>query len=227
MPFSLSYLFAYANFGRFDLYLYIITILQIFMIFKKPTFFKLVIATLLSLLCIIIHEAYMCFVFPIFVLVLLYILYNNKFKKELLAGSIILVASVVLFTGYIKFFFKPELPDAQTYISELNASTDLIVYKNCLLFEYFLNSFEYHKEYFVLEHLKENIMGLVFTFVLLLPINIFIFSTLKKFWSGHKKTNFRWILICMQLGMLAYLPLFITTTYDCVFFAAYHVDVCY
>ena len=55
MPFSLSYLFGYTNFGRFDLYLYIITILQVFMLYKNPKFYKLIIATALSLLCIILH----------------------------------------------------------------------------------------------------------------------------------------------------------------------------
>ena len=212
MPFSLSYLFGYTNFGRFDLYLYIITILQVFMLYKNPKFYKLIIATALSLLCIIIHEAYMCFVFPIFVMVLLYILHKNRFKKDLLVGAIILVTSVVFFTGYMKFFFKPNLPEAQTYINELDTATDLTICKSCVLFEYYLTSFEWHKEYFVFEHLPENLIGLVFTMILLWPINTFLIKTFKKYWGQHKKTSFWWVLICMLLGMLAYLPLFVTTS---------------
>ncbi len=212
MPFSLSYLFGYSNFGRFDLYLYIITLIQIFMLYRNPKLYKIIIATMLSLLCVVIHEAYMCFVFPIFVMILLYILYKNNFKKDLLIGSIILVLSVVLLTGYMKFFFEPELPNAQTYINELNASTDMLICKNCVLFEYYLTSFEWHKEYFVIEHLLENIIGLIFTMILLWPINQFIFKAFKKYLPQHKKTPFHWVLVCLQLGMIAYIPLFLTTS---------------
>ncbi len=209
MPFSLSYLFDYANFGRFDLYLYIITLIQFFILYKDPKFYKLIIATFLSLIAVVIHEAYLFFVFPILALILLYMLYKNNFNKKLLIGTLVLIFSVISSTIYIKFVYEPILPDVQVFTKELDDSTNMLINESCVLYEYYLTDFKYHKEFFVLKHLESNIRGLAFILLFLFPINIMLFNVLKKRIAMYKNSSFKWIILCMILGTLVYLPLFI------------------
>ena len=213
MPFSICYLFDEENFGRFDLYLYIITIVQILLIFKKPTFLKMIVCGVLSCICVMIHEAYALYIFPIFFVVLLYILYKNKFTKMLTLGSILILLMIFVTTVYFNFFTTINIDNSNEYISQLRKSTDLKINEYCIQYEYYMHSISDHKEYFIDRLITYNICGLLIViFILILPINIVIFKFIKNALKEYKRKLFYYIIIVMLISTVVYIPLFVFTS---------------
>ncbi len=208
MPFSLTYLFRNPNYGRMDLYLYIITLIQFF-ILRHPNFFKMLIVTCLSVICVLIHEAYIFFVFPILVALVLYRMQKKGFNKSVFYGLVLLVISVLLTTYYIKFYLEPALPEMNAYIAELNDSTGMVIDEDAVIYEYYKKSLEDHKLFFWNRRGIENVIGIVISGFILIPVNIFIYKVMKEYFIKNKNTWLERLVILGAIGIVAYIPLYV------------------
>ncbi|MBQ8298391.1 MAG: hypothetical protein IJX99_00700 [Clostridia bacterium] len=212
MPFSICYLFDKTNFGRMDLYLYIITFIQILIIYKKPTLGKMMMCMALSVVGVMIHEAYALYIFPILFVILMYVLYKNEFNKKLIVGMIFLLTAILISTIYFNFFVTTTMEDPNEFVNTLRETTDLKINDYCIKYQYYMHTAEEQKGYFVDRLIKYNVFGLICTMILLLPINMYIYKVLKEAFSKYSKTKFGYVLILMQLAVVVYIPLFACTS---------------
>lgn len=150
MPFCVSYLFHKQNFGRQDLYLYIITITQILLIFKNPSLIKYIFVAILSFIQIAIHEGYAMYVFPILFIILVYQIYKSNFNKKLIVGLGIILIVVFIATVYFNFFAQINISNIDELFSKVDSSTDIIIREDVLEYGYIKRDIVNNIEYWML-----------------------------------------------------------------------------
>lgn len=212
MPFMVRYLYG-TNMGRLDLFLYIITILQILLLTKYNNLITQIITLLLSVICVAIHEAYIWFVFPILFVVLTYNLYLKSFKPKNCFVFILICLSVLLSTMYFQFFAEIKSDSVEQLTTHLSNITDLAINPQTLDLEYFNHSFDMHLA-FTSKYLSKNIFGISVSTIILSPVIAIILILRKKAFELAKKNNkkFYWTLVIMQLAILLYIPAFCFTS---------------
>lgn len=189
MPFSLNYLFAIGNFGRMDLYLYIITLVQLLIIWKKPTLLKYIIVAIFSFICVLIHEAYPLYIFPILFIVLSYQLYKNHFDKKLVAGVLCILVLIGIPFLYFNLYSKTNIENSKEMFKIVNESTDLKVNELLIDYEYYKHNISEQFNYFTIKFIKYNLTGLLFVLIWLLPVNLFFIYIFRKFIKIHRYLN--------------------------------------
>ena len=208
MPFCVFYLFSRHNYGRQDLYLYIITILQILLVFKKPTLIKYLAVGVLSFICILIHEAYAFFVFPILFAILVYQIYKNNFDKKLLIGFGIILSIIGISTIYFNFFSSINVETCNELISALHSNTDLRIEESAIQFGYYDHTVADHVQEYVGEEWLQNFIGTIILLIIFLPINIFVYKIFKEYLTKRNKLQRNGIYLLLAV-LIVFIPLFV------------------
>ena len=205
MPFSIMYLFDEQNFGRLDLYLYIVLLVQLLLIFEKTTLMRLLIVGFLSVICVAIHEAYALFIFPILLAMLIYKLYKSNFDKKILFGIIFIIFITFIVTVFFNFFSVPNITYSEDFFNDLNSKTDLCISKNLIKYQYYEHNLESHMIEFSKEEIFKNLFGVLVVLILLAPINLFLFKITKRFFETKNKNAYKYTFIIIQMAILIYI----------------------
>ena len=201
------------NYGRLDLFLYIITIIQILILFRFRGLASLFICGVLSLICVAIHEAYICFVFPITFVVIMYNIYKKDFDLKYIVATLIVGIAIGISTIYFQFFAQINVNSLDEMMKILNEKTDLDINVQTLSLEYFDHTLDAHNE-FTAGYFDRNVFGSVFVLALLFPVICIIIALRRMLLKKAKKLNPKlyWTIFIMRLAILVYIPLFCTTS---------------
>ena len=216
-PFSIRFLWNAANFGRLDLYLYILTVLALLLALdvKKPAVRALIVA-LLSLIALLVHQIFALIFFPVLFALLCTDAFNGErvTLRRVLPG---LIASVAVVIGFfaVQFFSKLNTAEAGELTTLLAARTDLDVSFAALDFEYchdFLYGFTNHTLPFLAG--GKPVVLLLLELLLLSPAIALCAFLWKAMFSDLRARGVRvWRAPQMYilLSLLCYLPPFLLT----------------
>jgi len=208
-PASISFLFHPKNYGRFDAFLIIFTLLSLVIVNKA------VLKWLLPLLCLVsmaTHEVYLFTYMPIVAISLLHELSRSHFlKKNILLCT---VFCVMIVSSFLYFqFFTPHLGfnNAKEMVSYLSLKTDIPINTDMIKSEYFSTISEHWNLYgmFSAEHWLLRLGKGIGCLILLSPLlGIFIFIWKEAIKITADKYS-RSILILCLVAPFATLPAFV------------------
>lgn len=210
-PFSLSFLFYGENFGRFDTYLVIITVVMMLIVRRKY------LRWLVPLLCVIavaIYQGYIMLYMPVIAIILVYECYKNKFALSslLLCGSsFVLVNALSIYCQYFtpRFDFK----DAEAVVEYLAHRTDFKLSEIMIFTEYFINvvnSFSYQVQIVKAFALPYTVSVLIMTSPLIM---VFISLWSLAFRTARDRFSRFIVLLCIVAPLMS-LPTFIGNDWD-------------
>ena len=203
-PASILYLSIYNDFGRFDLYLLLLTLIAL--LFAKHKCTALCIPVV-CFICMAIHQIYLCTFAPLIVLILLYEVYQNKFSKYWLCILIVTVLTLCSSFIYFQFFAELNVSSVNELIMYIAPSTNLGIDSGSLDAAYFRTTETHFLSSFPTFEtvIRKGLRTLLFLsplFVLFLAIWI---KTIRQTPNKREKIFY---LICM-LSPLAAFPAFI------------------
>jgi len=210
-PFSLCFLFYKGNFGYFDLYLVLVTVIMF--LFTGNKYLK----WLVPALCIIaeaIHPGWMLLYMPAIAIILIFEHYKNKYKKTslILCAITFLIASISLF--YFQFLpHHIDFKSPEAVVSFIQHRTDFPLNSDIIMSNYFLKVGTYF--YDSLHAVKSfaisySVCVLAMTSPL---IAIFISLWLKAFKKAEDKFAKFIVLLCMASPAASF-PMFFNLDWD-------------
>lgn len=210
-PFSLSFLFHAENFGRFDMYLIVLTTIMVCVVRHK--YLKWLIP-LLCVACVAIYQGYIMLYMPIIAIILIY----EGIRKHLRISYLIIGGLSVLSVAALSVYFQYGAPGfafqtSADVIDYLAPRTDFELSELMIFGEYFINVVDY----FLYQKLIVKSFAVPYTLCVLimtLPI-IVVFISL---WFSAWKTARGWlkkgiVLLCMVAPLMA-MPVFIGNDWD-------------
>lgn len=206
-PGSIAFLFYWGNYGRFDLFMIMILIIAALVMVKEKGLFLI---PIMSVLGILIHQAYVFMYFPALIVLLLYFGYV---KKNRYAKSIFWITAIVTCAGflYMQFVSGVEGYDYASMMADINATTDLpgefIDDDMMVRLEYFTSVFA-TIQHFVILPLKKNLFKIFCVFVMIFPM-LRIFGAIWKDFMSEQKSKLLWII--PWSGMIGMIPKFLMT----------------
>jgi len=210
-PFSLCFLFYKGNFGYFDLYLVLVTVIMF--LFTGNKYLK----WLVPALCIIaeaIHPGWMLLYMPAIVIILIYKYYKNKYKKSslILCAITFLIASISLF--YFQFLpHHIDFKSPEAVVSFIQHRTDSSLNSDIIMANYFLkvSTYFYDSLHVVLSLAFSSSVCLL---VIVSPlITVFFFLWLKAFKKAEDKFAKFIVLLCMAAPAVS-IPIFFSFDWD-------------
>ncbi len=203
-PGAISFLFNHVNFGRFDIYLMIITACCCMLIVGNRYLFLIPVLTVLGVL---IHQGFLFLFFPSILLLLLFNYTRSKSKK---------IMSVTITTGiittltylYIQLFGKIESLSLQELVYVVASRTDARVSKRMLEFEYFL-SLKQNFIQLVLPAIWNKFYNLVIILILTSPLIYFFFFLWRNTIEKASSRKMKFIYKAMAFSFLSTAPLFL------------------
>lgn len=211
-PGSPSYLWTAENMGRFDMYLLIAALAAIICCtLIRSVWLQLILITILGLIALSIHQAFMFLFFPLFFTLYLKAAMQTTIGKERKTLSIILaIAGIIAMAAtflYFQLFSQIRIPSCDELVSLLTSRTDLPVNDVALNYEYFATTTQSFSE-LVLNQPGERIRYGLITLLLLSPLAIlygFLWMRILK--AASKKDRFVYVLFL--LSHLCIVPAFL------------------
>lgn len=206
-PGSIAFLFYWGNYGRFDLFMIMILIITALLMVKGKGLFLI---PIMSVLGILIHQAYVFMYFPAIIVLLLYFGYV---KKNRYAKWIFWITGIVTCAGflYMQFVSGVEGYDYASMMADINATTDLpgefIDDDMMVRLEYFTSVFATIR-HFVILPLKKNLFKIFCVFVMIFPM-LRIFGAIWKDFMSEQKSKLLWVI--PWSGMIGMIPKFLMT----------------
>lgn len=214
-PGRISQYFAYNLIGYFEIYLFALVLLMIYIFLnhKQNCFFWFTISAL-CILSMAIHQVFIFIMFPIMLSLMIYNLYEKKWEKSILLGTIFVCIVTVISFLYFQFF-------SRLNVHTLNELVSIVIHKTNLYYPVEALKIPYKCEYF--DSTKEKLIGTMlyaiknlFKPIFLILVCFFllpIFSVLNSIWKNiYKNCNDKSekiIFVLMQSCGLAFLPAFI------------------
>ncbi len=171
-PGSPSYLWTSENMGRFDMYLLTVSLIAVICcILIRSVWLQLILLTILGLIALSIHQAFMFLFFPLF-----FTLYLKSAlaKKQTLLPVLFAVGGMAGMAAaflYFQLFSHIDITSCEELVSLLTARTDLPVNDIALNYEYFATTAQSFSE-LVLNQPGERIRYGLVTLLLLSPLAI-------------------------------------------------------
>ena len=208
-PAALTYLVTQENMGRLEIYLLILTLVQIVVLLRvKNVFVKYALVLLLSGACCMIHQIYIFMFFPLVFVCGVYNVFEAKNKKkELIVGGLVFVLIGAFFL-YLQLFSSINLNSISAVKAYIETRTDYAYLDDNIYYEYFAQLKE-HWTNFWIRDLTYNLRHTVVTLIFLLPLFGFIVSIWKKAYRCCKEKRIKWMFTLMQLSNLAMLPVWL------------------
>ena len=168
-PGSPAYLWNTENMGRFDLYLFLVTLIAAAVFLHvRAVSVRFAVFTICGMVCLAIHQGYLFTFFPL--LAAMYLLTAENRKQLIAAFSCMAVLGVVFL--YFQFFSHIRPGSYEELASVLAARTDLPLNESALRFEYFSGFADSARE-LVTNQLGERIRYGIVTLLLLSPWHSF------------------------------------------------------
>ncbi len=165
-PGSPAYLWNTENMGRFDLYLFLVTLIAAAVFLHvRAVSVRFAVFTICGMVCLAIHQGYLFTFFPL--LAAMYLLTAENRKQLIAAFSCMAVLGVVFL--YFQFFSHIRPGSYEELASVLAARTDLPLNESALRFEYFSGFADSARE-LVTNQLGERIRYGIVTLLLLSPL---------------------------------------------------------
>ncbi len=202
-PASISFLFSWSNFGRFDAWLLLITLVCLWLITKNKALFFV---PVFCVAAVMIHQNFIFLYFPLIFILLTYrAAVTSRSRKN---TTLCIITGVLTCAGFVYFQFFGKIPSLgmETALQMLQQRTDYPVSGAPLQFEHYA-PFSQHVD-LLAEKGPALLVKLAGVLVIFLPL-IVIFV---KLWRGTLKsvTRSKWLYIGFLLVPVAALPIFIT-----------------
>lgn len=203
MPASVAFLFYWGNYGRLDLFMIAGAMTCGIILIKQKLLWAIPIICIVEMM---IHQGFVFAYFPCILLMLLYYVLKHSKGKAVLAITVICGCIAFL---YFQFMGKIDGLSLEDTLSILTSRTDCPeeYMTSMVKLEYYTNVLDFIEPY-VLAPLKKNIVKMILTIILLLPLEYILFSIWKRFVNETKKRIF-WIFPIFVI--IATLPKFILT----------------
>ena len=205
-PASPAYLFSRANFGRLDVYLLIFTLISLFCARRGKL---ILLIPLIAIAALATHQVFLFTYFPVFLVILLYHTYEQKFSKKSLlfcASSLVIVCAVFI---YFQFFSSLNVSSSDEFIKLLQLRTDALIEKPMIEFEYFLSIGE-HSSFFITP--EKFILGLV-TLGFMLPLHLILIGIYLQAKKYSRDKSLR-LLFALIMGLPVFLLPALVLTFD-------------
>lgn len=202
-PSSISFLFYWGNYGRFDLFMICGAIICSILLIKKRFLWVIPIICVVGIMT---HQGFTFAYFPYVLLMLLF--YVIKYSRGKIILAVTFVGGCIAFL-YFQFYGKIDDMSLNEVLNIMASRTDYpkenmtVVIKS----EYYTNIFDFIPIY-VLPPLKQNIVKIILTIIFLIPLEYVLFHIWKEFVKETSKKYF-WILPVFII--IATLPEFILT----------------
>lgn len=211
-PASPAYLWSKENMGRLETFLVLFSLIILLICMNIGSHIvRYLLYSLLGVLCVALHQAYVFLFLPLLAAILVVELYENKWKKQNLVGAV--VTMVIIGGTFLFFQFSSRIyyDDYLKLTEVIQSKTDLYVCDGTLQQEYFWEI----KQHFVnnmLPDLRQRLRFGALTILALSPVFLFYAGLWKTaFQRASAKTDKRkYILI--WLTNLAYVPIFALMT---------------
>lgn len=202
-PSSIAFLFYWGNYGRFDLFMILGAITCGTIVIKQKGLWAIPIICIVEMM---IHQGFVFAYFPCILLMLCYNILVHKKGKSILA--ITFAGGCIAFL-YFQFMGKIDGLSIEATLNILTSRTDWPeeYITSMVKLEYYTNVLDFI-ELYVLAPLKKNIIKMILTIILLLPLEHILFVVWKRFVSESKKKIF-WVFPIFVI--IATLPKFIIT----------------
>ena len=207
-PASPEYLWTWENFGRLDTYLYILTLIIMFVTLKvNNQYVKYGLYLMLGILAIAIHQIYIFLFFPTLFVIMVHDIWEEKFSKKQIVLSVGVMAILCCTFLYMQLFSGIYYNDLNTLMAQLNQHADFYVDKGTMETEYFWE-FKDHIIKNMLPELPHHLKYGFILFSMLIPIwGLYLWiwhKTIKLTENKLKKWKYR----IMLASVLAYVPVF-------------------
>lgn len=206
LPTSLIFLFKEINYGRFDLYQIILSMIAGIFASRKGLHY---LCPVIMAICIMIHQVNI-FYMPFIVIALLLEIKNSNFsKKRIISFFVALIAVISLFLFY-QFYPKTlNFATAQDAASFLQGFTDIKISSSVLYGEYYSNVFELWGSYVRPILRDDSIPDLIFVAPFVLPVFTLFFLLWKGAFKKCTAPFTKFIFLLCLLSPLMALPQFI------------------
>lgn len=204
-PASVSFLFYWGNYGRFDLFMIIGAVLCCILIIKETCVWLI---PIICMLIMMIHQGFIFDYFPCVLLVLFYYyLLNKKNSRRVLFGVTLFLGSLCFL--YFQFWGKIQTMSIEDTLNALSNRTNLGIdmLRSMVTLEYYTDVLDFIPMY-ILPAIKMNILKILMVIILLLPLEFIFYFLWKKFILESKK---RWYCIFPLFIILATVPKFMIT----------------
>ncbi len=210
-PGSVSFLFGWTNFGRFDTYLILLTLLCIAIMANPKRSF---LVPFICILAVAIHQVFIFTYFPIILAIMLYEIYESKWNKSRAMEAAITIVGTCSLFFYFQFASRLRLNDPEGVADFIRARSDIPIDTKMIDAEFFQDA-SYHIRTFVMPTMEELMARLAtagLTLLLLLPLILFIAWLWRDIFKNTKDPTQCLILKMMLTMQIAILPAFILTT---------------
>lgn len=216
-PVKISTYFSGALMGYLEIYVFAIVLLIIYLFLNsKQNWLFWVITSILCLICMAIHQVFMFILFPIILALMIYNLYENKWKKNLLIGTIFVCCVVGISFLYFQFFSSINVPNVDDLVAILLKKTDLsysVEYlKLPLVCEYFAPLKQ--KFFGTMIYASKNLFNpivLFFTCIFFSPLFLIFRNIWKNIINNSVEKSGKVVFISMQACSLFFVPSFALT----------------
>jgi len=210
-PFSLATLFDKGNFGIFDIYLVITTIIM--MLVVRHNYFKWLIPAL-CMIALGIQQVYIVTYMPIIVVILIYEWYKSGYKKSYIVLCGVSFSLMIFLFVYFEFL-APELPfnNAKEVVSFLSHRTDIALSYVVINDEYFFKATNWFSEVWHFTSLFVIPYG-VCALVVTSPLIVIFFSLWSTAFKKAKDKFAKFIMLLCITAPLISLPIFTQTDWD-------------
>ncbi|MBQ3149986.1 MAG: hypothetical protein IJB86_01935 [Clostridia bacterium] len=206
LPTSVIFLFKDINFGRFDLYQIILSMILSVVASKKGFHY---LCPVIMAVGIMIHQVNI-FYMPFCVIALLLEIKKSGFKKSRIITTVISVVAVVSLFFYYQFYPKTlNFATAEEAAAFLQQFTDIEISSSVLFGEYYSNVFELWRSYVWPILRGDSIPDLLFVFPFLIPVFVLFFVLWKGAFKKAEDSFSKFIFFLALISPLASLPQFI------------------
>lgn len=207
-PSSISFLFYWGNYGRFDTFLIILTVLSAFLIRHRVLRFCIPVGCFIG---IAIHQVY---VFTYLIIVFVLLIYEMVKEKGSIGTRINAFVSIAV-SGLSFIYFQFLAPHINIDSSDkvmqiLQARSNIPVLQDMIQAEYFSTITEQFNTYFV-PYWKMRLINGSITIILMLPVIIFFISFWRRVKAKEKNRAGRFVLKLIAASPLCTVPAFLLT----------------
>lgn len=212
-PARISNYFAPAFNGRFEVYIFMLVLLALYIFFTKKQDFKFWLSmSLICLLCTVIHQIFIFIFFPIILALMIYNLYEQQFNKETVFGTFAVCTTTAISFLYFQFFAKFNIINEKMLMDIINSRyyyyRELSALHDPIICEYY-STLKDQTFQLVVQYMPALFYKALLTFILLIPL-FFVFIVI---WRNAYKNcidnKSKILLIAMQMCGLIYIPTFI------------------
>lgn len=205
---SPSYLWTSENMGRFDMYLLMMALAAIICCsLIRSIWLQLILITLIGLVALSIHQAFMFLFFPLLFTLYVEAAFGKKAGKAPVLFALIGIAAMGAAFLYFQLFSHIHIPSCDELISLLSARTDLPINDVALNYEYFTETSRSSSE-LVFNQLGERIRYGLVTLLLLSPLAaLYGFLWRRILQAADKKV--KPIYVLLLLSHLCFAPAFL------------------